>query len=90
MLAYNLGEYVLAVVAVALGFAPVGVSVWALLDAARRPSWVWALANRDRTHWMAAILFTAVIFGVGLLVAGFYLTRVRSTLAEIEAGNLEV
>lgn len=89
ILAYSVGDYALAVVAVTIGFAPVGVSVWALLDAARRPSWVWAMADRDRTHWMAAILFTAVIIGLGLVVAGYYLTRVRSTLAGIEEGNLD-
>ena len=49
-----------AAVAVVLAVActlPLALTVWALLDAARRPEWAWALAGRRRVVWLAAILF---------------------------------
>src|SRR6476646_1262130 len=35
---------------------PIGLSLWALLDAARRPAWAWPLADRNQAIWMALIL----------------------------------
>ena len=67
---------------------PVGVSLWALLDAARRPAWAWALADRNQAMWMAFVLFGfCSVFG-GLAVSGFYLWRVRPRIAAAEAGRL--
>ncbi|MBN2624334.1 MAG: DUF2516 family protein [Acidimicrobiales bacterium] len=67
---------------------PLALTAWALLDAARRPEWAWALAGRRRVVWLAAILFGAMVLVVGLVVAGVYLTRVRPELAAVETGRL--
>jgi hypothetical protein len=67
---------------------PLVLTGWALLDAARRPEWAWALAGRRRVVWMAAILFGAMTLLVGLVVASVYLLRVRPGVAAAEAGRL--
>ena len=67
---------------------PLVLTAWALLDAARRPEWAWALAGRRRVVWMAAILFGAMTLLVGLGVASVYLVRVRPEVAAAEAGRL--
>ena len=67
---------------------PLALTVWALLDAARRPEWVWALAGRRRVVWLAAILFGGLVVVVGLVVSTVYLVRVRPVLAAVESGRL--
>ena len=67
---------------------PLALTVWALLDTAHRPEWVWALVGRRRVAWLAAILFGAMVVPVGLLVSSIYLLRVRPELADAETGRL--
>jgi hypothetical protein len=67
---------------------PLTLTVWALLDAARRPEWAWALAGRRRVVWMALILFGAMTVLVGLAVATMYLVRVRPAIAAAEEGRV--
>ena len=67
---------------------PLVLSVWALLDAARRPEWAWALAGRRRVVWLAAILFGAMVLVVGLAVSIAYLVRVRPEVAAAESGRV--
>ena len=63
---------------------PLALTVWALLDAARRPEWAWALAGRRQVVWMAAILFgTFTVLG-GVLLCTWYLTRIRHEIAAAE------
>lgn len=64
------------------------LTLWALLDAARRPEWAWALAGRRRVVWMAAILFGGLTMVVGLVVATAYLVRVRPQIAAAENGRV--
>jgi hypothetical protein len=77
----------------ALGMAtlfsiPLAVSGWALLDAARRPQWAWALAGRNQAMWMGAILIgTFTVIG-GLCICAWYLARVRPVIAAAEDGDL--
>jgi hypothetical protein len=71
----------------ALG-APLALTVWALLDAARRPEWAWALSGRRRVVWLAAILFGAMTVVVGVVVSSVYLWRVRPAVAAAEDGRL--
>lgn len=74
--------------AVLLCAAPLAITTWALLDAAGRPEWAWALVGRRRVVWLAAILFGAMTLVVGLAVSIGYLTRVRPQLAGVESGQL--
>jgi hypothetical protein len=75
-----------AIVVTALACIPLGLSLWALLDCARRPGWAWALAGRRQVVWMAIILcgFLTVIGGV---IALWYLVRVRPVIAAAEEGR---
>jgi hypothetical protein len=73
---------------VLLSSVPLALTGWALLDAARRPEWAWALAGRRRVVWLAAILFGAMTLLVGLAVSAVYLARVRPEVAAAESGRL--
>jgi hypothetical protein len=75
-------------VVVLLCSVPLALSLWALLDAARRPEWAWALAGRRRVVWMASILFGALVLVVGLVVSIVYLVRVRPEVAAAESGQV--
>ena len=66
--------------------APLAISVWALLDAARRPQWAWALAERNQVAWMTAILAGVLFVCAGVAVSGWYLLRVRPVVAAAESG----
>jgi len=65
---------------------PLAISLWALLDCARRPQWAWALAGRRQVVWMAAICLGLLTVVGGLAVSGWYLVRVRPVVARAEAG----
>lgn len=85
------GEFTMSSVAGALVLAvfaalPLGLSLWALLDAARRPRWAWALADRRQVIWLALILFGFLGVVTGLFISGWYLTKVRPVVAAAEAG----
>ncbi len=67
---------------------PLLLTAWALLDAARRPEWAWALAGRRRVVWLAAILFGALVLVVGLVVSIAYLVWVRPEIADAESGRV--
>lgn len=67
---------------------PLGVSLWALLDAANRKAWVWALLGRRQVVWMVMIILGIFTLVAGLLISGFYLLRVRPELRAIENGDL--
>jgi len=73
---------------VLLAALPLALTAWALLDAAHRPEWAWALAGRRRVVWMAAILLGAMALVVGVAVSGFYLVRVRPEVAAAEEGRV--
>ena len=68
--------------------APLALSIWALLDAARRPRWAWALADRNQLVWMTAILLGILFLCVGLAISGWYLLKVRPVVAAVEEGRL--
>lgn len=72
---------------VAFAAIPLGVSVWALLDAARRPQWAWSLADRSQVAWMAGILFGILMLAPGLALSTWYLVKVRPLIAAAEDGR---
>jgi hypothetical protein len=67
---------------------PLSLTAWALLDAAGRPEWAWALAGRRRVVWLAAILFGAMTLAVGVVVSTIYLLRVRPEVEAAESGRV--
>lgn len=74
---------------VAIAFSvPLGITVWALLDAARRPQWAWALAERRQVVWLALILAGGLSVVGGLVISGWYLTKVRPVIRAVEDGDL--
>ena len=83
---FDLGRALALAIVVSI---PLGVTVWALLDAARRPQWAWALAGRSQVIWMAVIMVSALTVVGGLLVSGWYLRNVRPRIAAAEDGRLE-
>ena len=84
----GLAHLVWTILVTAVLCIPLGVSLWALLDAARRPAWAWALADRNQAMWMAFVLFGFCSVVGGLVISGFYLMRVRPRIAAAEAGRL--
>jgi hypothetical protein len=83
------GDLAAAIGLTILACLPLGISLWALLDAARRPRWVWALSRHPQTPWMAAIVAGVLLTVIGLLISLWYLIRVRPDLRRIERGELE-
>jgi hypothetical protein len=64
------------------------VTAWAFLDAARRPSWAWSLAERSQVAWMAATALGVFTVVGGLLVSGYYLAVIRPQIAAAENGQV--
>ena len=62
--------------------------IWALLDAARRPQWAWALTERRQVVWMAAIMFGTLTVIGGVVLCTWYLTKVRHEVAAAEDGQI--
>lgn len=71
-----------------LAIIPLSINLWALLDAARRPEWAFAFANRNRAAWVAASALGILFCGPGVLVALWYLFRIRPEVAAVERGDL--
>lgn len=67
---------------------PLSLTLWALLDAARRPQWAWALSGRRQVVWMAVIMFSAFTVLGGVIISAWYLTRVRHEVAAAEDGRM--
>ncbi|MCB1015192.1 MAG: hypothetical protein KDB10_08755 [Acidimicrobiales bacterium] len=67
---------------------PLGLSLWAFLDVARRPSWAWALSGRNRIVWLVAIAFGVLTVVGGIAISCWYLLRVRPAVAAVEDGQL--
>ena len=72
----------------ALLCVPLAVSVWALLDAARRPGWAWSLAERNQAMWIAGICLGFLTVVGGLAISAIYLGRVRPRIAAAEDGRI--
>ena len=83
----DLSELAVAVAVTCFFAIPLSVTIWALLDAARRPQWAWALAERRQVVWMTGIMFSALTVVGGLLVASWYLSQIRPLIRAAEEGR---
>jgi hypothetical protein len=77
-----------AIVYLLIASIPILLSLWALLDAARRPAWAWSLAGRSQLGWLVAIAFGVFLLIGGLAIDLWYLVRVRPVIRAVEAGDL--
>lgn len=84
----DLSQLGVAVVVACVAAFPLALTIWALLDAAHRPQWAWALAERRQVVWMAAIMFGVLTVIGGVVVCTWYLTRVRHEIAAAEEGEI--
>lgn len=82
------GALLRAILLTAVFAAPLALSLVALLDAARRPMWAWALAERSQVTWMAMILLGTLMSCAGVAVSTWYLWKVRPVIASAEQGML--
>jgi len=76
-----------AIVWLVIGVLPISLSMWALLDAARRPPWAWSLAGRSQVAWLGAIAFGVFLLLLGVAISGWYLIVVRPSIAAVEDGD---
>ena len=83
----GLGQLLWTIFTTAVLCIPIGLSLWALLDCARRPSWAWAMTTRSQQVWMASILCGILLVPVGLVISAWYLLRIRPEVAAIEEGR---
>ena len=77
------GSLVRVILGLLLAAIPLALSLWALLDAANRPEWAFAFVNRNRTTWVAACAIGILFCGPGVIVALWYLLRVRPQVAGV-------
>jgi hypothetical protein len=84
----GVGELFRTIAVTAVLCLPLGLSLWALLDCARRPAWAWALAGRRQVVWMTMILFGFLTVVIGVAISGWYLWRVRPQIRRAEAGEI--
>ena len=82
----DVSELAVALAIAVVASVPLGVTLWALLDAARRPQWAWALSGRRQVVWMALIMFSALTVLGGLALSSWYLSRIRHEIAAAEEG----
>lgn len=84
----DLGELAVALALAVVAAVPLSLTIWAVLDAARRPQWAWALSGRRQVVWMAMLMFSALTVVGGMLMSAWYLTRIRHEVAAAEDGRL--
>ena len=61
--------------------ASVAVPIWAIIDAAIRPSAAFVGAGSNKTIWIVVIV-VAWLLGLGLFLGGFYLISTRRKVRE--------
>ena len=78
-----------AVLVTVFACTPLAISMWAFLDAARRPQWAWALSPARQVVWMVAIPIGVLTVVGGLVISLWYLLRIRPLVAAAERGELQ-
>lgn len=84
----RLSDVAVALLLATAAAIPLALTLWALLDAARRPQWAWALAERRQVVWMTAIMLGTLTVIGGMVLCAYYLTRVRHDVAAAEEGRI--
>ena len=68
-----------------MGLATLGVAIWGLVDAARRPESEWQASGENRALWIGLqAVALALLPPAALVVAIVYLATVRPKLRAVE------
>jgi Domain of unknown function (DUF1707)/Protein of unknown function (DUF2516) len=63
-----------------------GVPLWAIIDASRRPASSFDQIGSDKSRWVLLLVLLAILFNIGgIVAAGVYLVTVRPKLASIHS-----
>ena len=60
-----------------------GVSLYAVIDAAKRPRSAWAAAKQSKVLWLVVLVVFVFIEPIGLVLAIVYLTVIRRRLESV-------
>jgi len=70
----------------ALGLVTLVVPIWAIVDAASRPSGAFAAAGSSKAMWITLIAVFWILTGlIGLILACVYLASIRPRVAAISS-----
>ena len=79
------GTFIFVAVAVLAILVHLVICIWALVDAASRPSAAFAAANSSKTLWIALIVVLWIFTGiVGLILAIVYLASIRPRVRAVQ------
>jgi hypothetical protein len=68
----------------AAALVALGIPLWAIIDASRRPEESFRQIGSDKSRWILLLVLLTVLFNVGgIAAAGVYLATVRPKLASI-------
>ena len=79
----NIGpaEFGFLFVVLLLAVVPLGLGIWAIVDAAKTPDTAWAAIGKSRATWITLIAVFMFVCGiVGLVLSIVYLTSIRPQL----------
>lgn len=77
----------LELLALLLLAVPCGGVVWACIDAASTPDWVWQGASQSKVVWVALLTVGVFVCIVGFVVAFVYATTIRPSLVRVRQGG---
>jgi len=66
--------------------APVGVTVFAIVDGGRRPEWAWQQIGRNKVLWIALQAAGIFVFPLGVIMSIIYLATIRPKLVLAQQG----
>lgn len=58
------------------------ITIAAVIDAVRRPSYAWVEADRNRAYWVSGLVFGLLFLPVGILLAIAYAVGVLPRMTE--------
>ncbi|MBW2460725.1 MAG: hypothetical protein JRH11_03700 [Deltaproteobacteria bacterium] len=77
-------EFLILTVILVTALVMSGVPLWAAIDASKMQDASWEMAGRDKRSWVLILIGCAVFWGLGFIVAVYYLGTVRRTVAAFE------
>ncbi len=82
----NLGAPELLILTAWWPILSLGLTIWALVDAAGRPDEAWQRAGQTRVLWIVLLAVGLVFCLLGLIVAAIYLLSIRPQLVRAVGG----